>query len=74
MKVTTTTVINMDIEPLDVDQNPCGHQTSQQKKEVMENFTIGITTQDKDVIIVKSMDISVRIASEHTSVVTTTDG
>ena len=40
----------------------------------MDTFIIGIKTQEKVVIIVKSMDISLRIALEHTSVGTTIDG
>ena len=35
---------------------------------------IGITIQDIAITIVKNMDISLRIALEHTSVVTTRDG
>ena len=31
LKVTTTIVRNMDMEPLNIDPNPCGHQTSQKK-------------------------------------------
>ena len=44
LKVTTIIVRNMDIEPLNVDPNPRGHQISQQKKEAMDTFIIGITT------------------------------
>ena len=40
----------------------------------METFIIGITTQDKDVIIVKNMDISLRIVLGQTLVVTIIDG
>ena len=40
----------------------------------METFIIGITAQDKAIIIVKNMDIFLRIALGHTSVVTTIDG
>ena len=71
LKVTATIVKNMGMDPLNADPNPCGHQISQQRKEAMDTFIIGITTQDKVVIIVKNMDI---IAFGHTSVVTTTDG
>ena len=74
LKVTTTIVINMDIEPLNADPNPCGHQTCLPRKEAMETFIIGITTQDKTVIIVKNMDTSLRIFLGHTSVVITIDG
>ena len=72
--VIATIARSMDIEPLSADPNPCGHQTSQQKKESMDTFIVGITIQDKVVIIVKIMDISLRIALGHTSVVTTIDG
>ena len=73
-KVTTTIVRNMDIEPLNADPNPCGHQISQQEKEAMDTFIIGITTQDKVVIIIKNMDISLRTTLGHTLVEITTDG
>ena len=73
LKVTTIIVRNMDMDILTVDPNPCGHQSSQQRKEAMDTFIIGITTQDKVVIIVKRMDISLRIALRHTSMVTAID-
>ena len=31
LKVTDTIVRNMDVEPLNVDPSPCGHQTSQKR-------------------------------------------
>ena len=62
LKVTGTTIRNMDIEPLSADPNPYGHQTSQQMKEVMDTSIIGITILGKAVIIVKSMDTTLRIA------------
>ena len=68
-----TTVRSMDIDLLNTDPNPCGHQTSQQRKKAMDTSTIGITILDKVVIIVKNMDISLRNALGHTSVVTTID-
>ena len=74
LKVTTTIVRNMDIDPLNADPNPCGHQTSQQKKEVIDTSIIRIKILRKFVIIVKSMDTSLRIALEHTSMVTTKNG
>ena len=40
----------------------------------MEIFIIGITIQDKAIIIVKNMDISLRTALEHPSTETTIDG
>ena len=74
LKVTATIVRNMDIEALNADPNPYGHQTSQQRKEAMDTSIIGITTQQKAIIIVKNMDISLRTALGHTSMATTTDG
>ena len=74
LKVTATTIRSIDIELLNVDPNPCGHQISQQEKEAMDTSVIGIIIQDKVVIIVKSMDISQRITLRHTSMETTTDG
>ena len=74
LKVIAKTIKSMDIELLNVDPNPYGHQTNQQRKEAMDTFIIGITTQDKAIIIVKNMDISLRIALGHTSIVTTIDG
>ena len=43
--VTTTIAISMDIEPLSVDQNLCGHQNSMQEETTMHTITIGITRQ-----------------------------
>ena len=40
----------------------------------MKNLTIGIKIQDIAITIVKNMDIFLRIALEHTSMVTTIDG
>ena len=74
LKDIVTTIRSMDIEILNVDPNPCGHEISQPKKEVVDTFTIGITTQDKDVIIVKNIDISLRNTLGHTLVATTTNG
>ena len=51
LKDIATIVRNMDIEPLSADPNPCGHQTSQQKKEVMDTSIIGIMTQEKVVLL-----------------------
>ena len=51
----------MHIEPLNADPSSHGHQTSQQREEAMEIPTIGITIEDIVVIIVKSMDTSLRI-------------
>ena len=74
LKVTTTTVRSMDIEPLSADLNPCGHQKNWPRQEVMDTSKIGATILGKSLTIVKSMDTSLRIVIEHTLVVTTTDG
>ena len=49
-KVTTIIVRNMDIEPLNGDPNPCGHQIIQQEKESIDTFIIGIKTPEKYII------------------------
>ena len=53
---------------------PSGHQTSRQRDNTMENPTIGIKIQVIFFIIVKSMDMLLRIALEHISEVITVDG
>ena len=45
LKDIATIVRNMDIEILNVDPNTCGHPTSQQRYEAMENLIIGIIIQ-----------------------------
>ena len=55
LKIYATIVRNMDIEPLNADPNPCGHQIIQQEKESIDTFIIGIKTQEKDIIIVKTL-------------------
>ena len=45
-----------------------------QEEKIMHTITIGTTIQGKVVTIVKSMDIYLRIALEHTLKETTTDG
>ena len=72
--VTATIARSMDIEPLSVDQSLCGHQISKQEETTMHIITTGTTTQGKVVTIVKSMDIYLRIALEHTLKETTIDG
>ena len=62
LKVTATIVRSMDIEHLNVDPSLHGHQTSQQREEAMKIPITGITIQDVAIIIVKSMDTSLRIA------------
>ena len=64
----------MDIEPLSEDQSLFGHQISMQEETTMLTITIGTTTQGKFVTIVKSMDIYLRTALEHTSRETIKDG
>ena len=65
---------SMDIEPLSVDQSLCGHEISMQEENTMHTITTGTTTQGKVITIVKSMDIYLRTALEHTLKETTTDG
>ena len=72
--VTTTIARSMDIEPLSIDQSLCGHQISMQEETTIHTITIGTTIQGKVVTIVKSMDIYLRIALEHTSKENTIDG
>ena len=71
LKDTTTTIRNMDIEPLNANPSPHGHQARQ---EDIKTLTIGITIQDIAITTTRNMDISLRIALEHISVVTTRDG
>ena len=63
LKVIATTVRNMDIMLLSVDPNPCGHQTSQQKKGVMDTSITGITILGKAIIIVRNMNTFLKNAS-----------
>ena len=72
--VTATISRSMDIEPLSVDQSLCGHQISIQEETTIHTITIGTTTQGKVVTIVKSMDIYLRTALEHTLKEITIDG
>ena len=74
LNVTTTTIRSMDIELLSADPSLCGHQTSQQNKEVMDTSTIGTTILGRVVTTVKSMDTFLKTALEHTSMVTIVDG
>ena len=74
MKVTATIARSMDIEALSVDQSLCGHQISMKEGTTMPTITIGTITQDKIVIIAKSIVTYPRIALEHISRGTTKDG
>ena len=65
---------SIDIEPLSVDQSLCGHKISMQEETTMYTITIGTTTQGKVVTSVKSMNIYLRIASEHISKEIITNG
>ena len=56
MKVTTIVARIIDIEPLNVDENLCGHQINQQRPKVMDITTIGITTLGRVVTTVNNMD------------------
>ena len=71
LKDIDTTIRSMDTKLLNADPNPYGHQISQQEKEAMDTSTTRIITQDKAIIIVKSMDKFLRIALENILVVTT---
>ena len=62
LKVIAITARSMDIEPLSAGQSLCGHQINQQRHQVMEITTIGITTPEIDVITVRNMDTLLRIA------------
>ena len=56
LKVTTTTIRIMDIEPLNVDPSLCGHQTNQQRQKLMDTTKIGTTTLGKSITTIKSME------------------
>ena len=62
LKVTTTTVRSMDIEPLNVHPSLCGHQKNEQRQQVMDTSIIGKTTLGKAITTIKSVDTSLRIA------------
>lgn len=55
----------MDINHMNADLRPCGHQTRRQRYNKMENSMIGIATQGIVVTIVKNMDMFLRIALEN---------
>ena len=67
-------VRSMDIWILNANPSQHGHQTIKKRYGTMETLKIGIKIQDIAVIIVKNMDMSLRIVLEHTSVVTTKGG
>ena len=60
LKVTSTTIISLDIEPLNADPSLCGHQINQQRQKFMDITTIGTMTLRRVVTIVKSMDTFLR--------------
>ena len=60
LKVTTTIVISMDIDPLNADQSLCGPQTNQQRQKVTDITTIGTTTLGRVFTTIKSMDTFLR--------------
>ena len=62
LKVTATTVRNMDIKPLNADLSLCGHQTNPKTQEFMNTSTIGTKILGKVFTTIKSMDTSLRIA------------
>ena len=72
--VTATTAKGMVIELLSADQSLCGHLTSLQGEITMDTIIIGITIPGRVVITVRSMDIFLRIALEHTLVATKIGG
>ena len=72
--VTAKIARSMDIELLSAYQSVCGHKINIQGETTLYTITIGTTIQGKVVTIVKSMDIYLRIALEHTLKETTTDG
>ena len=72
--VIATIARSMDIEPLSVDHSLCGHKIIMQGETTMHTVTIGIIIQCRVVTIVKSMDIYLRTALEHTLKETIEDG
>lgn len=52
LKDATTIIKTLDIEPLNVDPSPCGHQKGQQREEAMKIPITRIKIQDIIVIIV----------------------
>ena len=60
LKVTSTTIRSMDIEPLSADLSLCCHQTNRQRQEFMNTSTIETTILGKAITVVKSMDTSLR--------------
>ena len=62
LKDIATIVRSMDIELLSADPSLCGHQTSQQNKEVMDTSIIGTKILDRAITNDKSMDTFLRIA------------
>ena len=65
LKAIATIVRSMDINHMNADLMPSGHQTRSQRDNTMENPTIGITIQGIVVTIVKNMDIFLKIAQGH---------
>ena len=74
LKVTTTIARSMDIDPLNVDQSLCGHQTNQNRPKIMDITTIGTTTLGIAAITIRNMDTFLRITLEHILVATTIGG
>ena len=64
----------MDIEHMNVDQSPNGHQTIRQRQSTMKTLIIGSIILGIFVTIFKSMDMLLKIAFQHISKVTTKDG
>ena len=74
LKVTTTNARSMDIEPLNVDQSLCGHQTNHKREKFMDTTTIRTTTLGRAITTIKNMFTFLKNKQEHTTVVTIIDG
>ena len=61
MKDIAITIRSMDIELLNADPNPCGHQTGKKRYETMETLITGIIIQGIAIITIKNMDTFLRI-------------
>ena len=67
-------VRSMDIELLSADPKSCDNQIGKQRWGTMATFITRIIIQDTIFIIVKNIDMFLRIILEHTLEVTTKDG
>ena len=62
LKVTAIIARSMDIEPLNVDQSLCGHQTNQKRPKVMDITIIGTKTQGKAITTIRNMETFLKAA------------